>query len=104
VLKGIKVLFDKNFATASGTSRINPSYLSRRCILIPFSEMQYHIPKTVLSLGRRLKRERNVGLQSTNTNSSSSGTKSMFELERTETGATKIGRFILRGKNDDLPQ
>jgi hypothetical protein len=66
--------------------------------------MQYHIPKKVLSLGKRLKREKSPDLEPANTNSSSSGTKSMFELERTETGATKIGRFVLRGKNDDLPQ
>jgi hypothetical protein len=66
--------------------------------------MQYPIPKTVLSLGKRLKREKSTDLQPANSNSSSSGIKSMFELERTETGATKIGRFVLRGKNDDLPQ
>jgi hypothetical protein len=66
--------------------------------------MQYDIPKKVLSLDKWLKREKSPDLEPANTNSSSSGTKSMFELERTETGATKIGRFVLRGKNDDLPQ
>jgi hypothetical protein len=66
--------------------------------------MQYHIPKMVSSLGNLLKKGKSTDLQSTNTNTSSSGTKSMFELERTDTGTTKIGRFILRGKNDDLPQ
>jgi hypothetical protein len=65
--------------------------------------MQYHIPKTMLSLGKRLKKEKSRELQETKT-SSSSGTKSMFELERTKTGGTKIGRFVLRGKNDNLPQ
>jgi hypothetical protein len=66
--------------------------------------MQFHILKTVSSLGKRLKKEKSADLEFTNTNSSYSRTKSMFELERTETGATKIGRFVLRGKNDNLPQ
>lgn len=65
--------------------------------------MQYRISKTVLILGKRLKKEKNVELQPVKTNSSS-WSKSMFELERTETGATKIGVFTMRGKNDDLPQ
>ena len=66
--------------------------------------MQFHIPKMVSSLGKGLKKEKSADLKPAKTNSSSSGTKSMFELERTETGGTKIGRFVLRGKNDELPQ
>jgi len=65
--------------------------------------MQYHIPKTVLALGGRLKKKKNVALRLAQTNSST-GSRSMFELERTDTGATKIGIFTLRGKNDKLPQ
>jgi hypothetical protein len=65
--------------------------------------MQYHIPKMVLALGGRFKKEKNVNLRLAQTNSSS-WSRSMFELERTDTGATKIGIFTLRGKSDDLPQ
>jgi hypothetical protein len=65
--------------------------------------MQYHIPKRVMSLGKRFKKEKGPELREVKT-SSSSATRSLFEIERTETGGTKIGRFVLRGKNDNLPQ
>lgn len=65
--------------------------------------MQYHLPKAVLDLGKRVKKEKSPELRQVKTNSSL-GSKFMFELERTETGGTKVGRFVLRGKNDDLPQ
>lgn len=66
--------------------------------------MQYHIPKKVFTFGKRLKKEKSAELGLTPTNYSESGSKSMFELERTSTGATKIWIFTLRGKKDDLPQ